>query len=360
MFKKLKFLPIILLVVMVSCDKAPPAGKSVANKPGAPTAGPIDYGSEGANLASAEFGDMTFTSPELRSTVLRWQKAIDRTPHGRLTQSPWLRLCSSPPPDPNSKTKEFVKWWSSVPHLMRPDASVKDRAYSEKTNRTILSISCNVQDQKTSRVWLARIAAQQYSADRWFARFQNSSYGPAKRSFPELDFSRAETATSPYLHYKLLPGLWEWSATATFDKVQYQFGIALPEVYSQHKKERLQQLEARVRALSDSTDSFRATCQSIVTDLEQLMANELPSARAVRSAISKEVIEVPTTPYSPPTYSDAPSDRPLKAEEWQSVLDAAREDLAERRKFIDEHYVGLHAALVALFPVHELLEPLEP
>ncbi len=355
MFRVLKLFSILCLALLAGCDRAPAKSGPVApvvETRKADSGKAVEQPVDPAQLEMVDFASLTLNPPALRSTVLRWEQVLAKASKAGDVHVPWHNY------EPRGSYPVVLEWWTDDPKQVSSYGAPGRNALVTKADFRLFSIRYTFRDKKEGKPDWAHVTAERHCVDKWSVQFRNTSSWPGDYSLLSLSFYRRPSATRKYVVLDVIPQLFGWEHRMTFDKATYQFRIALPELPSASDQVGSTAFHSRIRSLSTSPEAFRETCHSIVNDLEQLLLKELPTESAIAQVTEKQQIPgTGTHGGDPPQYSPEPSKRPLKAEEWQTVQEAAHAEIAKRRQIIDEHAAEMHAALVDLLPVHELLQP---
>lgn len=355
MLRAIKLCSIVCLALIAGCDGA--SAKPVPVRPVA-EARKVESGKEAeqpvdpAQLEMVDFASLNLNPPALRSTVLRWEQVLAKASKPGDVHVPWHHY------EPRGSHSIVLEWWTDEPNQVSSYGALQKNSLVAKVDIRLLSMHYHFGDKKEGKPDRAHVTAERISVDKWSVRFQNASSWPGKYSPLSLGFFRQPSATRKYVAFDVLPHLFAWRKRMAFDKAAYEFKISLPEYPSASEAVESTQFHSRIRSLSTSPESFRETCHSIVNELEQLLLKSLPSDSAIFQVTEEQQVPGTGTDGGNPTrYRPQPSKRPLQAEEWEAVLEAARAEMAARRQIIDEHAAEMHEALVDLLPVHELLRP---
>jgi hypothetical protein len=109
----------------------------------------------------------------------------------------------------------------------------------------------------------------------------------------------------------------------------------------------------RRRQWSTTAADLRSAGLDMVDRLEEAVTEQLPAGKATKY-VSVTVVEGGTHGGDPPRHHEQPSDRPLRTDEMNLVRDTALQELARRRKLVEEHFTALRAALKQLFPMEKV------
>lgn len=346
MGRYIRLLAISMVACLASCGRAPVAKVAVVARPARPTVKTDDDESHPAQLTLVDFANLRFQSADVKATVARWEQAIKR--HARETDIlvPWNRY--------PSENLHVVEWWSDAPQLISPQGMPRKQAYLGKSDFRLLCLTCYTHQGHQPYPEWASVALEQFESAGWGVKFENIA-GP-RHDKPSLIFIRRGKSPADYQDIELLPGLLRWRQTLTFGEFHYDFLVTLPEYSINPIDQRGPQIEARVRPLSDSAESFRATCQKILDDLEQAVRSKIANDQAIAGVHITER-RGGTHGGDPPYEHEKTVERALLADERKVALETALAEISRRRKTIDEHHLALHQALIELFPIHELLGP---
>ncbi|MDB5335973.1 MAG: hypothetical protein JWN70_1592 [Planctomycetaceae bacterium] len=368
----LKLLVIGLLVFTASCDRVfPPA------KPAKPLTVPVPSFLAGLQPVKDEpipepkfvdFEALNFQTPQVRSTVLKWEELFKKYKRPEDVHVAWNKLTpvSAFPP----VQRKYCEFWTNVPDLVDPERGYRPRGVSGAFS--MLRIECVLSENQKACPDYALVKADRYLPNGWKVFFGHQEYSGLDSLYPRLEFDlwpSYESRRKP-VYFSFLPGQFSWSHDSSFDGRDYHFFLALPEALSDSKTKRLPKIKHLLRDMSVSADSFRKTCHEVADELERQMKENYSSANGVlgirgrnhdgvlcvnderASLIPKQADQAVKKGYMSGS-SNKSSRKFLMAEEWESVLNAGLTEIAKRRRMVDQNYVEMHAALVGLLPLHE-------
>jgi hypothetical protein len=336
-------------VLMASCGK-PPTPPSTPVVPAVPVrkyGDPIDWVNDPPIKSTMTFAELDVRSTTVRNALLRWQAAARGMRKTDWFYQPWY---SQP-----KKSGVFLTWWSTMPEHVNESGQVETgHAYATEASQNVL-ITCVSGRNGLRRSEYAFLHATSSPTDGWGVAF-SVMIDPAGLQLSRLLFYPHGAPFDDKLqNIALFPDFLTWHQSVKFGGVDYTVRDAVgPAVDADSLRAALS--PDLIAKWTSSAESFQQATLDTLDELERKLRNEIASGVVAKSA-TQWVPAGGTHGGDPDRLDPHSSDRPLSPEEQQSMLDDGLKEIERRRGEIIKHSVELHAALLKVFLMSEVVGP---
>lgn len=383
---------LLLVCIALGCDGVQQAKLSGSkpysgSKQREPVEVPINWVSNRPQIRRVELAEQQFKTPELRATVKRWETVAEKFCKNQASMADESMLAALTPAwhhepwylksaELRGNGDQIVQWWSNTPQQVSPVGHVNYFGSEALHDLHGHSISFGMSPKNPV---LEYVSLQSLWVPRngWGAELDCGSRGNGIEQIrinfihrghdaKDLSFDIFLSKMAEWRHHvereepadlNEIRSHYQRAGEQVVDvgnRLNFTLWVYLPHGTESHNPTAANRVYERLLAMRKSPDDFQQVSLQMLDELADKIEADFASGLAVKEASYWGGMGSGCHGVMPMVFE---VNKSMTNEELQTALEVARAYVTQRRAWIEEHHVKLHAALVNVFPLDELDEP---